>query len=112
MYREICARIENVIRNGHAQKRIPGTLNLCFPGAETESVLASLDQDGVCASGGAACSSGSVNASRTLLAIGRRKTEAISAIRFSLGKENTKQEVLSAVDALERAVKRIRAINK
>ena len=112
MYREICARIENVIRNGHAQKRIPGTLNLCFPGAETESVLASLDQDGVCVSGGAACSSGSVNASRTLLAIGRRKTEAISAIRFSLGKENTKQEVLSAVDALERAVKRIRAINK
>jgi cysteine desulfurase len=112
MYREICTRIENVIRNGHTQKRIPGTLNLCFPGAETESVLASLDQDGVCASGGAACSSGSINASRTLLAIGRRKADAVSVIRFSLGKENTRKDVLAAVDALEKAVKRIRAINK
>jgi cysteine desulfurase len=112
MYSEIYARIENVIRNGHAKKRIPGTLNLCFPGAETESVLASLDQDGVCASGGAACSSGSINASRTLLAIGRRKTDAVSAIRFSLGRENTKKDVMAAVDALEKAVKRIRTINK
>lgn len=112
MYKEICARIDNVIRNGHPQNRIPGTLNLCFPGAETESVLASLDQDGVCVSGGAACSSGSINASRTLLAIGRRKTDAICAIRFSLGRENTKRDVLAAVNALEKAVKRIRAINK
>jgi cysteine desulfurase len=112
MYSQICARIENVVRNGHPQKRIPGTLNLCFPGTETESVLASLDQDGICASGGAACSSGSINASRTLLAIGRRKRDAISAIRFSMGRENTKKDVLEAVNALEKAVKRIRAINK
>ena len=112
MYKEICARIENVIRNGHPQNRIPGTLNLCFPGAETESLLASLDQDGICVSGGAACSSGSIGPSRTLLALGRRKTEAVSAIRFSLGRENTKQNILTAVDALVKAVKRIRAVNK
>jgi cysteine desulfurase len=112
LFNEITARIDNVIRNGHAEKRIPGTLNVCFPGAETESLLASLDQEGICVSGGAACSSGSINASRTLLAIGRRKVDAVCAIRFSLGKENTKEEVITVAKALEKAVARIRNVNK
>jgi cysteine desulfurase len=108
---KINIEIENVIRNGHPDKRIPGTLNLCFPGAETESVLASLDQAGIYASGGSACSSGSISASRTLLAIGRRKSEAVCAIRFSLGKENTEEEVLKTVEVLKKAVSRIRKVN-
>ncbi len=108
MFREITGKIENVLRNGHSDKRIPGTLNLCIPGAETESLLGSLDQEGICASGGAACSSGSISASRTLLAIGRRKADAVCAVRFSLGRENTADEVRTAVDILERVVKRIR----
>ena len=108
MFREITGKIENVLRNGHSDKRIPGTLNLCIPGAETESLLASLDQEGICASGGAACSSGSISASRTLMAIGRRKADAVCAVRFSLGRENTADDVRIAVDILERVVKRIR----
>jgi cysteine desulfurase len=112
LYKEISDRVENVIRNGHAEKRIPGTLNLCIPGAETGSLLASLDQEGICASGGAACSSGSIHASRTLLSIGRRKTDAVCAIRFSLGSENTIEEVLSVAVVLEKVVARIRSVNK
>jgi cysteine desulfurase len=112
LYNEITARIGNVLRNGHTEKRIPGTLNVCFPGAETESLLASLDQEGICASGGAACSSGSISASRTLLAIGRRKVDSVCAIRFSLGKENTIAEVATVVKVLENAVSRIRSVNK
>ena len=108
MFREITGKIENVLRNGHSDKRIPGTLNLCIPGAETESLLASLDQEGICASGGAACSSGSISASRTLMAIGRRKADAVCAVRFSLGRENTADDVRATVDILEQVVKRIR----
>jgi cysteine desulfurase len=112
MYRDIAGRIDQVLRNGDCEKRIPGTLNLCIPGAETESLLASLDQEGICASGGSACSSGSISASRTLLAIGRRKVDAVCAIRFSLGRENTISEIRAAVDVLEKVVKRIRLANK
>jgi|WetSurMetagenome_2_1015567.scaffolds.fasta_scaffold00008_78 cysteine desulfurase len=112
MYTEIAGKIENVLRNGHADARISGTLNLCIPGAETESMLASLDREGICASGGSACSSGSISASRTLLAIGRRKVDAVCAVRFSLGRENTVDDVHAAVAALQKAVARIRDINK
>jgi cysteine desulfurase len=112
LFNKISSRIENVIRNGHAEKRIPGTVNVCFPGAETESVLASLDQEGICVSGGSACASGSISASRTLLAIGRRKVDAVCSIRFSLGRENTAEEVVKVVEALERAVTRVRNVNK
>jgi cysteine desulfurase len=111
MYWEIKKNIENVIRNGHPEKRIPGTLSMCFPGAETEILLASLDQEGICASGGSACSSGSIGASHTLEAIGRRKTEAVSVIRFSLGSSNTKDEVMRVVQVIKKAVDRIRTVN-
>ncbi len=112
LHSEISSKIERVLRNGHPDQRIPGTLNLCIPGAETESLLASLDQEGICASGGAACSSGSISASRTLLAMGRRKVDAVCAVRFSLGRENTKDEVHTAVAIMEKVVKRIREANK
>jgi cysteine desulfurase len=112
LFTQITAKIENVIRNGHEDLKIPGTLNLCFPGAETESVLASLDQEGICASGGAACSSGSISASRTLLALGRRKADAVCAIRFSLGRGNTAEQVTKVVEVLEKVIERIRNVNK
>jgi cysteine desulfurase len=109
---EIMARIDNVIRNGHECLRIPGTLNYCFPGAETESILASLDQQGICVSGGSACSSGSVSASRTLMAIGRRKADAMCAVRFSIGRDNSIQEIKEVSEILEHVVQRIRNVNK
>jgi cysteine desulfurase len=112
LFNQISGRIKNVLRNGHAEKRIPGTLSLCFPGAETESVLASLDQEEICVSGGSACASGSISASRTLLAIGRRKVDAVCSVRFSLGRSNTTDEVMRTVDVLEKVVARIRKVNK
>jgi cysteine desulfurase len=112
LFNQISSRIDNVIRNGHAEKRIPGTLNLCFPGAETESVLASLDQEGICASGGSACASGSISASRTLLAIGRRKIDAVCSVRFSLGRDTTAEQVTKVAVVLEKVVERIRKVNK
>ena len=111
MFQKISDKIENVIRNGHPRRKIPGTLSICIPGAETESLLASLDQEGICASGGAACSSGSVGASRTLLAIGRRKVDAICTVRFSIGRNNTVDEINTAVDVLEKVTNRIRQAN-
>jgi cysteine desulfurase len=111
-FNQITSRIDNVIRNGHAEKRIPGTLNLCFPGALSESVLASLDQEGICASGGSACASGSISASRTLLAIGMRKVDAVCSIRFSLGKDNTAEQVVEVAEVLEKVVERVRKANK
>jgi cysteine desulfurase len=112
LFSQICSRIENVVRNGHPDKRIPGTLSLCFPGAETESVLASLDQEEICVSGGSACASGSISASRTLLAIGRRKVDAVCSIRFSLGRDNTAEQVTRVAEVLEKVVARIREVNK
>ena len=112
LFDQIVHRIENVLRNGHAEKRIPGTLNLCFPGAETESVLASLDREEICASGGSACASGSIHASRVLLAIGRRKVDAICSVRFSLGRNNTSEQVIKVAEVLEKVVGRIRTLTK
>jgi cysteine desulfurase len=112
LFNQISERIENIIRNGHAEKRIPGTINICFPGAETESVLASLDQEGICASGGSACASGSISASRTLLALGRRKVDAVCSIRFSLGRDNTAEQVMKVAEVLEKVIARIRKVNK
>jgi cysteine desulfurase len=112
LFKQISNRIQNVMRNGHPEKRIPGTISLCFPGAETESVLASLDQEGICASGGSACASGSISASRTLLAIGRRKVDAVCSIRFSLGRENTAEQVIEVAEVLEKVIERIRRVSK
>jgi cysteine desulfurase len=87
-------------------------MNICFPGAETESVLASLDQEGICVSGGSACASGSIGASRTLLALGRRKVDAMCSVRFSLGRDNTAEEVIKVAAVLEKVIARIRKVNK
>jgi cysteine desulfurase len=112
LFDQITNRIDNVLRNGHAEKRIPGTLSLCFPGAETESVLASLDHEGICASGGSACASGSINASRVLVAIGRRKADAVCSVRFSLGRYNTAEEAIKVSEVLEKVIERIRMVSK
>jgi len=108
MYSEISKRHRGILRNGHAENRVAGTLNICIYGTKSETILAALDREGICASSGSACSSGSVNPSRTLLAMGRSKEEAISAIRFSLGKFTTINDVKTTIEVLEKVVKRVR----
>lgn len=105
---QIEEKIPDAILNGHRTKRLPGNVNFSFPGVEGESVLIMLDMQGICASSGSACTSGSIDPSHVLLAIGRSPEEARSAIRLTLGAENTKEEMDVVVGELARIVGKIR----
>jgi cysteine desulfurase len=93
-------------QNGDPVHRLANTLNASFIGVDSETMLMALDLEGVCASSGSACMVGSVRASHVLLAMGLPMESARSAIRFSLGRRTTAEEIADAVDALERIAKR------
>ena len=97
--------------NGSMDNRLPGNLNVTFKYIEGESILLMLDMNGICASSGSACSSGSLEPSHVLLAIGVPPEEAHGSIRFTLGKENTKEQIDYTVDKLKETVERLRAIS-
>lgn len=107
----ILSRIPDVKRNGHPTKRLPNTLNLSFLYIEGESVLLNLDLEGIAVSSGSACTSGSLEPSHVLLAMGIPPEIAQSAIRFSLGWANTEEDVGYVVEVLPRIVKRLRDIS-
>ena len=94
-----------VYRNGSETARLPGHLNLCFPGISAELLLILLDQAGIAASAGAACASGALEPSHVLLAMGRSEQEARASIRFSFGAENTEEEVRRAARIVTNCVK-------
>ena len=96
-------------RNGDLRRRLANTLNLSFTGIDSETMLMALDLEDVCASSGSACMVGSVVASHVLLAMGLPIERARSAVRFSLGKWTTAEEIAAAADAIERISKRTRA---
>src|SRR4029079_10075969 len=83
------------------------TLNVSFPGFSSETMLMALDLEGICASSGSACMVGSVVASHVLLAMGLPEALASSAIRFSLGHENTEAEIDQAGEVITRVINRI-----
>jgi cysteine desulfurase len=93
-------------QNGDEIHRLGNTLNTSFIGVDSETMLMALDLEGVCASSGSACMVGSVRASHVLLAMGLPMESARSAIRFSLGRRTTAEEIANAADALERIAKR------
>ena len=93
-------------QNGDPVHRLGNTLNTSFIGVDSETMLMALDLEGVCASSGSACMVGSVRASHVLLAMGLPMESARSAIRFSLGRRTTAEEIAIAADALERIAKR------
>jgi cysteine desulfurase len=93
-------------QNGDAVHRLANTLNASFIGVDSETMLMALDLEGICASSGSACMVGSVRASHVLLAMGLPMDRARSAIRFSLGKWTTAEEIANAADALGRIAKR------
>ncbi|MBR6258801.1 MAG: IscS subfamily cysteine desulfurase, partial [Oscillospiraceae bacterium] len=78
--------------NGDAKKRLPGNINFCFEGIEGESLLLLLDDRGICASSGSACTSGSLDPSHVLLAIGRKHDVAHGSLRLSIGEDVTEEE--------------------
>jgi cysteine desulfurase len=104
-------RIPEVKLNGHPTLRLPNTLNLSFLYIEGESLLLNLDLEGIAASSGSACSSGSPEPSHVLLAMGIPPEVAQSAIRFSLGWSNTEEEIDYVVEVLPRIVQRLRDIS-
>lgn len=96
--------------NGPADpaKRLPGTLNVSFAGAESESILLFLNMDGICASSGSACASGSLDPSHVLLGIGLSHALANCSLRFSFGVQNTEEDAQALCAALNRAVPEVR----
>ena len=111
----LIARIEEEIPfaklNGHREKRLPNNVNFCFRFIEGESMLIMLDMAGICGSSGSACTSGSLDPSHVLLAIGLPHEIAHGSLRLTLGDENTKEQVDYVVDHLKEIVAKLRAMS-
>ncbi len=105
------AQIPHCILNGDAGHRLPGNVSFCFEGIEGESLLLLLDDKGVCASSGSACTSGSLDPSHVLLAIGRPHEIAHGSLRLSLSEYNTKEEIEAAIRAVTEVVAYLRSIS-
>ena len=91
--------------------RLPGNVNMCFEGIEGESLLLLLDQKGICASSGSACTSGSLDPSHVLLAIGRIHDVAHGSLRLSLSEYNTEEEIETIIKAVPEVVDYLRRIS-
>lgn len=105
------SEIPHSILNGDAKKRLPGNVNFCFEGIEGESLLLLLDDKGVCASSGSACTSGSLDPSHVLLAIGRVHDVAHGSLRLTLSEENTEEEIEYTIKAVKEVVEYLRSIS-
>ena len=106
LWRSIVDVFPDAQQNGDPTHRLANTLNASFVGVDSETMLMALDLEGICASSGSACMVGSVRASHVLLAMGLPMERARSAIRFSLGKWTTAEEIAATGDALDRIAKR------
>ena len=105
------SEIPHSILNGDAENRLPGNVNFCFEGIEGESLLLLLDDKGICASSGSACTSGSLDPSHVLLAIGRFHDIAHGSLRLSLSEENTQEEIEYTINAVKEVVAYLRSIS-
>ncbi|MBE6935973.1 MAG: cysteine desulfurase NifS [Ruminococcaceae bacterium] len=105
------AKIPHSALNGDREKRLPGNVSFCFEGIEGESLLLLLDQKGIAASSGSACTSGSLDPSHVLLAIGRVHDVAHGSLRLTLNAENTPEEVQEIITAVEEVVTYLRKIS-
>ena len=97
--------------NGDAGHRLPGNVNFCFEGIEGESLLLLLDDKGICASSGSACTSGSLDPSHVLLAIGRVHDVAHGSLRLSIGEEITEKEVEYIIQSVKEVVEYLRGFS-
>lgn len=106
---KVVSSIPHVVVNGGMTHRLPNNANISFKFIEGESILLSLDMDGISASSGSACSSGSLESSHVLLATGLEEEYAHGSIRFTFGRENTMEQVDYTVQVLKDAVAKLRA---
>jgi cysteine desulfurase len=109
--RALFDRIPELVLNGHPTLRLPNTVNISFRYVEGEALLLNLDMLGIACSSGSACTSGSLEASPILLAMGADPTDSQGALRFSLGYGNTDEDVSYTVDAVEQVVNKLRAMS-
>ncbi len=107
----IQARISEVKLNGHPTNRLPNNVNFSFKYIEGESILLMLDMNGIAASSGSACTSGSLDPSHVLLALGLPHEIAHGSVRLTLGDETTEEDIDYTIDVLEKTVARLRAMS-
>lgn len=105
------SEIPHSVLNGDAKLRLVGNVNFCFEGIEGESLLLLLDDKGICVSSGSACTSGSLDPSHVLLAIGRVHDIAHGSLRLSLSGENTEEEIEYTIKAVKEVVEYLRSIS-
>ena len=114
LYEGIVTRIPGVAINGppiDPERRLPNNVNVSFSGVEIESILINLDLAGIAASSGSACTSGSIDPSHVLAAMGKSGEMARNSLRLTLGRDSKEQEIDRVLDALPDIVARVRALN-
>ena len=105
------SKIPHSALNGDGKNRLPGNVSFCFEGIEGESLLLLLDDKGICASSGSACTSGSLDPSHVLLAIGRPHEVAHGSLRLTLSEENTEDDIEYTIKAVTEVVSYLRSIS-
>lgn len=108
LWEGIRARVPAVRLNGHPTERLPGTANICYRNVESESIVLGLDLKGIAVSAGSACTAGSVEPSHVLVAMGVPLEWAMGAVRSSLGRSTTAEDVEYVVDAVGEVVTKLR----
>ena len=107
----LCAAVPEVVIHGAASPRAPHVLSFSVPGTESEAMLMHLDLAGICASGGSACSTGAIEPSHVLTAMGVPRDVALGTVRFSLGHETTTADIERVADAFPGIVARVRQLS-
>jgi cysteine desulfurase len=110
LFEEICSRIPDVRINGDQARRLPGNANFSFARVHGESLLVGLDLAGIMASSGSACTSGSLEPSHVLQALGLPEVEVQASLRLTIGRDNTLQEMERTVEVLTGLVDRLRSL--
>ena len=108
--KQLLERVPEIEIHAREFNRLPNTSNVLFHGVSAEALVIALDMRGIAVSTGSACSSGSIEPSHVLIAMGKTRDEAKSSVRFSFGRYNTLEEVDRLVDALSASVSRLRAV--
>src|SRR5205814_2388162 len=108
LWEGISSRVPDVRLNGHPTNRLPGTASLCYRHVESESIVLGLDPKGIVVSAGSACTSGNVEPSYVLVAMGLPVEWAMGAVRSSLGRSTTAEDIDYVVESLEPIVRRLR----
>ena len=103
--------IDRIHENSEPEHSLPGTLNISFEYIEGESLILRLDMEGICVSTGSACTSGSMEPSHVLAALGLPPRLAQGTVRFSLGKDNTEAEIDEVIEKVPNVVEQMRAMS-